>query len=34
MASNHSRQIVQKLWSSCNILPDDGHPGDYVEHFA
>ncbi|WP_438012097.1 hypothetical protein WME89_50060 [Sorangium sp. So ce321] len=30
--SNPSVQIVQKLWSDCNILRDDGLSyGDYVE---
>ncbi|CAN5541800.1 hypothetical protein BH23CHL4_BH23CHL4_27950 [soil metagenome] len=24
MASNHSQQIVQKLWNYCNVLRDDG----------
>lgn len=28
--SNHSQQIVQKLWSYCNVLRDDGLSyGDY-----
>jgi type I restriction enzyme M protein len=32
MATNHSQQIVQKLWNNCNILRDDGLSyGDYVE---
>ena len=22
--NNHSQQIVQKLWNSCNLLRDDG----------
>ena len=22
--SNHSQQIVQKLWDYCNVLRDDG----------
>lgn len=22
--TNHSQQIVQKLWSYCNVLRDDG----------
>ncbi|WP_437667815.1 hypothetical protein [Sorangium sp. So ce1182] len=30
--SNPSVQIVQKLWSYCNVLRDDGLSyGDYVE---
>jgi type I restriction enzyme M protein len=24
MASNHSQQLVQKLWNYCNVLRDDG----------
>jgi type I restriction enzyme M protein len=35
MASNHSQQIVQKLWNYCNILRDDGLSyGDYVEQLT
>ncbi len=30
--TNHSQQIVQKLWNYCNVLRDDGMSyGDYVE---
>src|SRR5271157_6249371 len=33
--SNHSAQIVQKLWNYCNILRDDGLSyGDYVEQLT
>ena len=33
--SNHSAQIVQKLWSYCNVLRDDGLSyGDYVEQLT
>ncbi len=33
--SNHSVQIVQKLWNYCNILRDDGLSyGDYVEQLT
>ena len=33
--SNHSPQIVQKLWNYCNILRDDGLSyGDYVEQLT
>src|ERR1700757_2152032 len=33
--SNHSTQIVQKLWNYCNILRDDGLSyGDYVEQLT
>jgi type I restriction enzyme M protein len=33
--SNHSQQIVQKLWSYCNVLRDDGLSyGDYVEQLT
>ena len=32
MATNHSQQIVQKLWNYCNVLRDDGLSyGDYLE---
>jgi len=32
--ANASTQIVQKLWSYCNVLRDDGLSyGDYVEQF-
>lgn len=32
VATNHSQQIVQKLWNYCNVLRDDGLSyGDYVE---
>jgi type I restriction enzyme M protein len=35
MASNHSQQIVQKLWNYCNILRDDGLSyGDYIEQLT
>jgi type I restriction enzyme M protein len=33
--SNHSQQIVQKLWNYCNLLRDDGLSyGDYVEQLT
>jgi hypothetical protein len=33
--SNHSQQIVQKLWSYCNVLRDDELSyGDYVEQLT
>lgn len=33
--SNHSQQIVQKLWNYRNILRDDGLSyGDYVEQLT
>lgn len=33
--SNHSTQIVQRLWNYCNILRDDGLSyGDYVEQLT
>jgi type I restriction enzyme M protein len=33
--SNHSQQIVSKLWNYCNILRDDGLSyGDYVEQLT
>lgn len=33
--NNHAQQIVQKLWSYCNILRDDGLSyGDYVEQLT
>jgi type I restriction enzyme M protein len=33
--SNHSQQIVQKLWTYCNVLRDDGLSyGDYVEQLT
>jgi len=33
--NNHSQQIVQKLWSYCNVLRDDGLSyGDYVEQLT
>ncbi len=33
--SNHSQQIVQKLWNYCNVLRDDGMSyGDYVEQLT
>src|SRR6266849_3023517 len=33
--NNHSQQIVQKLWSYCNLLRDDGVSyGDYVEQLT
>ncbi len=35
MSSNHSQQIVQKLWNYCNVLRDDGLSyGDYVEQLT
>ncbi|MBA2277001.1 MAG: SAM-dependent DNA methyltransferase, partial [Chloroflexia bacterium] len=35
MATNHARQIVQKLWNYCNLLRDDGLSyGDYVEQLT
>jgi type I restriction enzyme M protein len=35
VVNNHSRQIVQKLWSYCNLLRDDGLSyGDYVEQLT
>jgi type I restriction enzyme M protein len=35
MATNHSQQIVQKLWNYCNILRDDGLSyGDYIEQLT
>jgi type I restriction enzyme M protein len=35
MTANHSQQIVQKLWSYCNLLRDDGLSyGDYVEQLT
>src|SRR5215218_134709 len=35
MGANHSQQIVQKLWSYCNLLRDDGLSyGDYVEQLT
>src|SRR4029078_9812318 len=34
-ATNHSQQIVQRLWNYCNILRDDGLSyGDYVEQLT
>src|SRR5437660_12457076 len=33
--NNNSQQIVQKLWSYCNLLRDDGLSyGDYVEQLT
>lgn len=33
--SNHSQQIVQRLWNYCNVLRDDGLSyGDYVEQLT
>ena len=33
--SNHSRQIVQKLWNYCNVFRDDGlSNGDDVEQLT
>jgi type I restriction enzyme M protein len=33
--SNSSAQIVQELWSYCNVLRDDGLSyGDYVEQLT
>jgi type I restriction enzyme M protein len=35
MPTNHSTQLVQKLWNYCNILRDDGLSyGDYVEQLT
>ena len=35
MATNHSQQIVQKLWNFCNVLRDDGLSyGDYLEQLT
>jgi len=35
MTSNHSQQIVQRLWNYCNVLRDDGLSyGDYVEQLT
>lgn len=34
-ATNHAQQIVQRLWSYCNVLRDDGLSyGDYVEQLT
>src|SRR2546427_704736 len=33
--TNHSQQIVSKLWNYCNVLRDDGLSyGDYVEQLT
>jgi type I restriction enzyme M protein len=33
--TDHSRQLVQKLWNFCNLLRDDGLSyGDYVEQLT
>ena len=33
--TNHSQQIVQKLWNYCNVLRDDGLSyGDYLEQLT
>ena len=33
--TNHSQQIVHKLWNYCNVLRDDGLSyGDYVEQLT
>ena len=33
--STNPQQLVQKLWSTCNILRDDGLSyGDYVEQLT
>ena len=33
--STHAQQVVQKLWSYCNVLRDDGMSyGDYVEQLT
>ena len=33
--TDHSQQLVQKLWNYCNILRDDGLSyGDYVEQLT
>lgn len=35
MASNHSQQLVQKLWNYCNVLRDDGLSyQDYIEQLT
>jgi type I restriction enzyme M protein len=35
LATNHSQQLVQKLWNYCNLLRDDGLSyGDYVEQLT
>jgi len=35
VTNNHSQQVVQKLWSYCNVLRDDGLSyGDYVEQLT
>lgn len=35
MASNHSHQLVQKLWNYCNVLRDDGLSyQDYIEQLT
>ena len=35
MSTNHSRDVVQRLWSYCNTLRDDGLSyGDYVEQLT
>jgi type I restriction enzyme M protein len=33
--STHAQQVVQKLWSYCNVLRDDGMSyGDYLEQLT
>jgi type I restriction enzyme M protein len=35
MSTNHSRDVVQRLWNYCNTLRDDGLSyGDYVEQLT
>ncbi len=35
LATDHSRQLVAKLWNYCNLLRDDGLSyGDYVEQLT
>lgn len=35
MSTNHSQQVVRKLWNYCNLLKDDGLSyGDYVEQLT
>ena len=35
MSTNHSRDVVQKLWNYCSVLRDDGLSyGDYVEQLT
>jgi type I restriction-modification system DNA methylase subunit len=33
--TTHAQQVVQKLWSYCNVLRDDGMSyGDYLEQLT